>query len=420
MKAKSILLSLLFILSHSAFAGSLLGANAKPSTVDRDHAQVSPNKQDGINNVGSTQSQIAAIDVQEVSTSFDRDEENPCDHLFVENGFKVNEEIRDCRIRVAKSRPGNIQACRASANGSDDDYNNCLANRGVSQNAIDLHRDHLEDLAELEAEMAEKQAQRDAVQSSIPDNFVHDRKNSIARTFHFWEILEQHHVPVLYGKTRNSSYRVISYSYGPNGVEYNEETDRVTVLNNPDKACQMLRDENDNFFEAAAVKGGRPLALVGFPDVTPFRQDLRNPDFNNGRPYNQASETMGIGKNGEYIKARQNEKESWYHSSTTWYLHYLKITCVRRLKDNEEANEDLWKEETRSFDRSFQELFTFRDEQKAGNAQDQGSIPAAEQKPIFLPNGTVIYPGGGSQGGSDSDYYTPTGGGSFTSGVSAD
>ena len=122
--------------------------------------------------------------------------------------------------------------------------------------------------------------------------------------------------------------------------------------------CQMLRDEKGNAFEDVVFHAGRPLALVDFPDTPPYRQQLRHEDFNDGQTYRQLTDIIGIGKDGEYIEARQGERNRFY-------LHFLKITCVRRLSQGDQINEDAWKKETRLFHNEFPKIFQARKEPDA-------------------------------------------------------
>lgn len=334
---------------------------------------------------------VSSVRAVTVSTKFDRiDQKTPCYYLYKKNNFEVNEDITKCRISEAKKR-GHLKACESIANGSPDDLNNCLADRGTSQVSIDERKQYIEELRAEE----EKNRKNGKSGDTVVEDFKHTKKNSIARTFHFWEIVEQHNVPVLYGRNKTPTIRVVSYSYNSDGsVNYRDNKRGLKIYNTPKQMCKMLRDEKDNVFEDVVFHAGRPLALVDFPDTPPYRQQLRHEDFNDGQIYRQLTDIIGIGEDGEYIEARQGEKNKFY-------LHYLKITCVRRLANGEEANEDLWKKETRLFHKEFPRIFEERMEAvHAENSVENGAKPQY----YFRADGTVgIMNGSSVQSSSDRD-----------------
>lgn len=327
------------------------------------------------------------------SKEFERlNKKTPCSSLFEKNKFEENDEVRQCRINIAKSIPGARQACTefATVNGKlhQDNYRNCMADRGTSQVALDARKEHLDKIRRAE----EKAREEGKIPSEVPVNFSYDKKNSKIRTFHFWEILKQKNVPIIHGHSKNPIIRIDSISYDYSSGERRAKSNYrgLKILNTPDEACQMLTDEEERPFHAAYSGAAIKPFIAARPDVTPFRtalrdqgKNLRDQDkkFNNGRWYEQATEFMGIGKDGEYVEAEQKRNKLYYH--------YIVLTCVRKLDANEEADEEQWRKELRllsdGHDLEFNRIYSYRrglaQEDKADEGKELG--PSMYYDPTF-------------------------------------
>lgn len=344
--------------------------------------------------VTSREREVEKARVAIASDKFDRiDGKTPCYYLYKKNNYQTDDDIMECRIRQAtrtrELREQNTQACRALTNGVEADYKACLANRGTSQKSIDERREYIADLKKAEA----KARREGKLPPGVSLDFRYTKKNSKIRTFHFWEILEQHQVPILYGRTKKPLIRVRTYING----KFTDNARGLDLYNTPDQVCQMMRDENGDYYHKVWDDPAGQAYDIGRPESAPFRTILRDYDgqeWNDGNRYKQTTDIIGIGEDGEYIEKRQGEDGRYYFS-------YVVITCVRKLNDGEEPNAQAWKDERdllenarRRREDSYKEMFDFR--RNGGASKDE---PVTLSTPIILPDGTIIYESGGSDPG---------------------
>ena len=161
-----------------------------------------------------------------------------CYYKFKENKFQVTEEITNCRISLA-IKLGFEKACREEAKGSADDLKNCLAKRGTSQHSIDGEKEYI---AKLKRDEQEARDNGSNVRTVRDFNFT--KKNSVARTFHFWDIVNDHQYPVIHGKKKDPLFKVTTVR---SDGRVKRNWDGLNVINNAKELCQSLSHDGHSF-----------------------------------------------------------------------------------------------------------------------------------------------------------------------------